>query len=400
MADKTFENEIEQWRKNNIGKASGPNSNQLSKLPDNIQRMQASEAEFSKKIDPFKQVSLLTEEYLVYRFYEKFPNVLILLKDIQSTGKIEDLRKLAQDSKLQYVLSFPKLTFYKNDGIGYASLAVQFYDYSANSLLIDTTYTGNWFNPGFEFACKDSSLSCTINNSISQALDKVIHEVASNSPTIKRQRKLWQDRLDILRNDYYPKSVDRSIVKKAIPAKDSNITMASLYQVLVSPDSSKFVAFFLEKKMKENFLQLSRDNSDKEVQVLTHKDIKDSAYLDDIPQTYAYIITAVKYNSRWYYKKAKVTYFVPEDNAGGQVQYFNMLQEWGFFEDNSTAFNADFWETHLFGKVKDLRKEPDRDKYGQTIWKREEEENRKYLGLYEIVADELKGGNKSPSKSH
>jgi len=35
-ADKAFENEIEQWRKNNIGKASGPNSDQRSKQPDNL----------------------------------------------------------------------------------------------------------------------------------------------------------------------------------------------------------------------------------------------------------------------------------------------------------------------------------------------------------------------------
>jgi hypothetical protein len=40
------------------------------------------------------------------------------------------------------------------------------------------------------------------------------------------------------------------------------------------------------------------------------------------------------------------------------MQFLNNLQYWNFFKDDSVTFNADFWETGLFKKVKDLRKDP------------------------------------------
>ena len=76
-----------------------------------------------------------------------------------------------------------------------------------------------------------------------------------------------------------------------------------------------------------------------------------------------------------------------------QLQFLNNLQDWNFFKIDSTTFNPDFWETNLFNKIKDIRKDPEWNKYGKTIWKTEEEENRNYIGLYEIVADQLKDKN-------
>ena len=128
------------------------------------------------------------------------------------------------------------------------------------------------------------------------------------------------------------------------------------------------------------------------------KNIKDSGYLDAIPQTYAYIVKGVKYKNKWYYEKSNVTYFEPEDNEEGRLQFFNNLQEWNFFGEGSTRPNPDFWETSLFAKIQDKRKDPDWDKYGTTIWKSEEEENRKYIGMYEIVADQLKEKNQPQIK--
>ncbi|HEY8970624.1 MAG TPA: hypothetical protein VIM64_16070, partial [Puia sp.] len=356
-----------------------------------IQRMAKSDLEFCEHMTFAKEISLRCQSYLAYRFFEKFPNVLVLLKDTPSTGKIEDLKRLAGSSGMQYVLSFPDVSFYKKDGMAYARLAVQFYDKVTGTLLIDTTFVGDWYNPGFEFACKDSSLTCTIHNSISQALEKVIYNVAAGSPTLKREKELWQQRLDILQHDQYTRSFDKSFITNIIPAKDSNITMGSLYQLLISDDKTKFVGFFLEKKDRQNFRQLSQSKKDKNVRIMNDKNIRDTGYLNNIPETYAYIVKAVKYKGKWYYEKDNVTYFKPGDNTEGRLEYFNNLQQWGFFKENSTIPDPDFWETHLFEKVKDLRKDPNWDKYGTNIWKMEEEENRNYIGIYKFVADQLKG---------
>jgi hypothetical protein len=394
--DKVFKKEIASWNKllkDNDRYAEQQNvlnSPEFQNEPANIKEMMISEAMFLKNIDFVKQTSLICEQFLAYRFFEKFPNLLILLKDIQSTGSVRDLKRISEEAKLQYILNFPSVTFYKDNGISYAKIGVQLYDHTTNSLLIDTAYTGDWFNPGFEFTCRDSTLSCTINNALAPALDNVIYSIAINSPTLKKERQLRQERLQVLRNTYYAKPFDEGFVEKIIPAIDSNIVLGSIYQLLISPDETKFVGFFLEEKSKQSFKQLNENKRDMNIKVLQDRDLRDTGYFDNIPQTYAYIVKAVKHENKWYYQKAEVTYFEPEDDQEGRLEYFDNLQKWGFFKDNSTDPNPDFWETNLFRKVKDLRKDPEWDKYGKTIWKREEEENRNYVGLYELVADQLK----------
>jgi hypothetical protein len=397
--DKVFEKDIANY--NDLIKKSNKleeqekslKSSEFANQPANIKRMIQDEVTYSKNLDFFKQTSSICEQFLAYKFIEKFPKLLIELKDVKSKGTIDDLKSISEQTKLQYILNFPSITFYKENEMSYAKLAVQLYDYSTNSLLIDTSYIGNWNNPGFEFACNDSSLSCTINNSLSQALDNVIYNVASNSPKLKRERKLQQERLEVIRNKYYNKSVDKLFISNIIPAKDSNINLSHLYHTLINNDSTKFVAFFIGKVTKQNFKQLSENKQDNNVNIINDKSIQDTGYLDNIPQTYAYIVKAVKYKEKWYYEKSNVTYFDPEDNEEGRLQFLNNLQDWNFFKIDSTSFNPDFWETNLFNKIKDLRKDPEWKKYGKTIWKTEEEENRNYIGLYEIVADQLKDKN-------
>ena len=356
----------------------------------NIKRMMQSEVAYSKNADFFKQASVICEQFLAYKFFEKFPNLLIELKDKKSKGSIEDLKQISEQAKLQYVLNFPSISFYKENEMSYAKLAVQLYDYSTNSLLIDTSYVGNWNNPGFEFACSDSTLSCTINNSLSQALDNVIYNIATSSPTLKKERRLSKERLETIRNNYYNKPFSKLFIANIISLKDSNINLNNLYQTIINEDSTKFVGFFIDKVTKQNFKQLDENKNDNNVNIINNKSIKDTGYLDNIPQTYAYIVKAVKYKGKWYYEKSNVTYFEPQYDGEGRLQFLNNLQTWNFFEDASTTFNPDFWETNLFNKIKDLRKDPEWNKYGKTIWKTEEEENRNYIGLYEIVADQLK----------
>lgn len=402
--DKAFDKEIADYniliKKNNkfAEQEKSLKSKEFSTQPPNIKRMMKSEVAYSKKIDFVKQASFISEQFLAYRFFEKFPNLLIELKDIKTKGSIEDFKQLSEQTNLQYVLNFPSISFYKENGVSYAKLAVQLYNYSTNSLLIDTSYIGDWYNPGFEFACSDSSLSCTINNSLAQALDNVVYNIAANSPTLKKERELSKARLEIIRTDYYNKPLAKSFISNVISPKDSNINLSNLYQTIINEDSSKFVAFFIDKVSKQNLKQLNENKNDKNVKIIADKSIKDTGYLDNIPQTYAYIVKAVKYKGKWYYEKSNATYFEPQDNEGGRLQFLNNLQTWNFFRESSTTFNPDFWETSLFEKIKDLRKDPDWDKYGSTIWKTEEEENRNYIGLYEIVVDQLKNKNANQTK--
>lgn len=373
-------------------------SKEFEKQPGNIRRMTQSEVSFGKTLDFVKQISFMSEQFLAYRFFEKFPDLLIQLSTATSKGSLPQLKQISEKENFQYVLNFPGVEFYKQNEISYSKIAVQLYDHTTNSLLIDTSYTGDWYNPGFEFACQDSTLNCTISNSLSQALNDIIYIVASNSPKLIKERQLQKERLSVIVNDYYKKSFDKDFIITIIPKKDSNINLNIIYQGLINNDKTKFVAFFLEKVTPRNFKQLNDNQNDKNVNIINDKSIKDSGCLDNIPRTYAYIVKAVQYKGKWYYEKSNVTYFEVHDNEEGHLQFLNNLQEWNFFKDGSTKLNPGFWETNLFSKIKNLRKDPEWNKYGKTIWKTEEEENKKYIGMYEIVADQLKNNTSKQPK--
>jgi hypothetical protein len=366
------------------------NSPEFKNQPENIQIITQSEIQFSKNLDFFKQASFISEQLLVYRFFEKFPNLLIKLKDAKSSGTLNDLKTHSDKEKLQYVLNLASIDLYKENKINYAKVIVQLYDNVSNSILLDKAYIGDWNNPGFEFACEHKTIKCTLNNALSQALGEVIYIVASNSPTLKREKQLQQERFDILMKNYFNLPFDKQTVKNSISPLDSNINLDMAYQALFSSDKSKFVAFFLEQASAQDFKALKDNKKDKNVNIISSKTIKDESFLDDIPKTYSYIVKGVKYNDKWYYEKSKVTYFEAKTINDGQQEFFNKLQKWDFFIENSTESNPDFWEAKLFKRIPDLKKSPDWGKYGESIWKTDEINNKPYLGLYEIVANNLK----------
>jgi hypothetical protein len=109
-----------------------------------------------------------------------------------------------------------------------------------------------------------------------------------------------------------------------------------------------------------------------------------------MPSIYACIVLGVNYKSKWYVSRQNVTYFDAADLDEGKKVFFDNLQKWDFFKDNSVEFNSDFWETNLFAKVPDLTKDPKWDKYKDSMWKSDEVRNRPYIGMYKIVADHLR----------
>ncbi|PBQ31907.1 hypothetical protein CNR22_09035 [Sphingobacteriaceae bacterium] len=394
--EKAFDKEVTNYNEeikkntNTSEQEQALNSPDFKKQPDNIQIITKSEIAFSKNLDFFKQASFISEQFLAYRFFEKFPNLLIKLKDAKSSGALDDLKTQSEKEKFQYVLNFASIELYKENKINYAKITVQLYDNASKSILLDKTYIGDWSNPGFEFACEDKTINCTLNNALSQALEEVIYTIASNSPTLKREKQLQQERFDVLMKSYFNQTFEKQSVKNIISPLDSNINIDIAYQALFSADKSKFVAFFLEQVSAQDFKTLKDNNKDKNVNIISSKDIKDEGFLDDIPKTYGYIVKGLKYKEKWYYEKSNVTYFEAKTLNDGQQKFFNNLQQWNFFKTNSTEFNQDFWETKLFKKVPDLTKDPDWEKYGVSIWKTDEINNRPYIGLYEMVANHLR----------
>jgi hypothetical protein len=356
--------------------------------PKNIQLMKKSTLEYVKDISFDKQIPLFTQNYLTYRFYEKFTNCLLLVSNKKTDGKLTDMQRIAAEDSMTYVVNFPKATFYKQNNQTYCKLQVQLYDRQSNAILFDKEYTGDFNNQGFEFGCEQGTIGCTINNALSSAMDNILRQVAMTNPIIQRERQLAQRRAIYIQTKIYPQKLNASIVKKVVAGTVDDIKMDKVYQCLYSTDSTKFVAFFLETISKKDSKPLLNNKKDKNVKIITSKDIHDKGYLDETPKTYAYIVKGLKFDGKWYYEKAEATYFEAANLEEGKLEYLNNLQGWDYFAENSTDA-GNFWEGTLFKRIEDKRKDPNWEKY-KDMWESEERENRDYIGLYELVAESRK----------
>lgn len=360
----------------------------------NLRLMVKNAREFLTNMDFFKQVSYISQSYLSYRFYERFTNELILLKDTVVSPQINDMQKLAKHQDMEYILSFPTIDISKENKSRQSKIRVQLYERTSNSFLIDKVYIGDQNNHGFEFTCSDGTINCTINNALSGALKDIVKQVATNNPTLKRERELTADRARALQKGLFNEPYDITLLKQIIPSNDSSINLNTLYHCLYNPDKTQFVAFFTETGISNSFKTL-HDKTDKgKISIITSKDVGDPGYLDSMPKTYAYIVKGVKYNGKWYYQKDEITYFDAPTLKDGQLMYFTKLEGWKYFKENSTDYSSEFWSGPLFERVVDRTKDPKWEKY-KDMWETEERENRDYIGLFDIVADRLKEGKKA-----
>ena len=245
------------------------NSAEFQKQPTNMKQIAESSFNFGKSMGYSSQISFLSQNYLLYRFYEKFPNLLILLDSNKSDGSLHDLHDIAIRTQMLYILNFPNVEFYKQDGESYLKLRIQLYDQLSNGFLIDSTFIGNSLNPGFEFACENGTFNCTINNALSPSLDGIIYEISLKSPTIKKERKLAKERVKVLIDDYYRKTFDKDFILPIVSAKDTNINLTALYQLIVNDDKSKFVGFFLEKVQSQDLNGISKNQRDANVNIIS-----------------------------------------------------------------------------------------------------------------------------------
>lgn len=352
--------------------------------PKNIQMILDKEIEFAEELDFYATIPATSEQYLLYRFFQRFENLMIYAIHEKSGGDTEKMRELAEDHEMRYVLAFPLVESVMYKGNYRSDIRVWLYDTYNEKLVLNRLYTGNDKNPGFEFTCEEGTVKCTISNALSQAYSDIIEIVALNNPTLIRERDLAAERTQVLMTEYYTREPDSSIPQ--IISENSDIQTDGYYQGFLDDSGTKLIAFFLRESEADSFDKLN-NSDDNNINIQTTGNLNDLS-LDAVPGLYAYKVLGVKHKGRWYLEKNGVTYFSADNLESGRKEYFNYLQSQGFFKDNTAEFSPDFWETHLFSKVEDVTKRPDFEKYEHL--KDDARRNTPYVGMYNIVARALR----------
>lgn len=379
--------------------------NEMQFEPKNFQIMFKTQLEFSKNLNFYSSISSFIQRYLSYRFYEKFENYLVYELDENSNGNLNELASLAENHNMRYVLNIKKVKSWEEKSTKKTSIQLQLYDSIKNSLVLDKEYTGDDTNPGFEFACSEGSINCTVNNSLSQGLKELIEIVVNNNATIIKERILAQERAEVLMDNYFslePNKQITSLIKK----QDSSIITKGFYHGFFNPEMNKFISFFLVSNEDVDTFKKLTEKKQGNVQI-----IKENIYdLERMPTLYSYVIIGIKKNENWYLKEDKKTYFNASDIETGRKMFFNNLQNWNFFEESSVEQNSNFWNTYFFSQIEravvtkkdrldDLKKKKDlanTDEYKEMFQDmiddiyEEDLKNVGYFGEYTLVASALK----------
>jgi hypothetical protein len=350
---------------------------------ENIRLMLQRQAAFSKNLDYYTVIPSVAEGYLQYRLFERFKNLLVFAVNEQSDGTSASLKEIGGKYQTQYVLNFSNVHSFVEGGKKQVAITVQFYDCTQQKIMLEREYTGDDENPGFEFTCEEGTLFCGINNALAPALSAILKIIATDSPTIQKEKRLAKERAEKLTALYAQKAPAN--ITQLITEKGSGIPVKGYYQGIMNEAGNKFIGFFALDTKSADFKSINT-KEDRSVDMT----LGDGQSFGDTPGIYAYVVIGIRQDSTWYFKKDKVSYFNASRLEEGRQAYFNKLQQWSFFEENTSNVSTGFWETYFFRKIEDKRLDPDWEKYGATIWASEEMNNRPYIGMYELIADELK----------
>lgn len=348
----------------------------------NIRIMLSKQTEFYQSADFNSMMSFGAAEYLTYKIYQRFKNTLIYPVNEYADSTIQQLSKLAEKYDMQYVVNFPSAKFEIKNGKRTLKLTVQLYDHTQKKILIDNVFNGNDENPGFEFTCEEGTISCTINNAMSDAVYSVLKIIGTQSSAIIHEEDLRSNRNRLLSSQLG--NAPNPQIAKTIETYSPDLFNEGYYYGITDSSETKLIGFFALDNESETYKQMNRDEE------AGYVDYFNLDYSNDYSNgIYTYAVVGILYDSTWYFKKEKISWYNKSALDSSKVAYFNRLQEWEFFVDYDTLFNPQFWETKFFKKVPDLTKDPMWKKYGTSIWKPDEMENRPYVGIYEMVVKQL-----------
>ncbi len=377
----------------------------------NIRIMLEKKLEFQQKKDFYSRLPETLEGFLQYTLFERFNNLLIYAINQKSPSEIDSLSNIANKYRTQYIINFPKVNIYEENGVIRSDIKIQLFDNISKQIVLDKEYTGDFKNPGFEFTCRDSSIGCTFNNAIAQSIREILYIISTNSPSIVKAKILNESRTDILYKEYFIKNAPKEVISIINSDEEIEIDSSAYFQSVFNDGKDKFISFFAVESNGRTLEQL-KGTKDKHVNIV----MEDFNSIDKLPGIYAYTVEGLKYENKWYFLKGNITYFNSNDFENGKFQYFSNLIKWSFFKESSTEVNKEYWESNTFRKVESsvdknkleienykrlldngnlTSEKKDFYKYMIDRYYGEDLKNKKYFGMYELVVSRLEDKIKS-----
>jgi hypothetical protein len=329
----------------------------IAKESENFAKNTIRSYEYYRDSEYLENISYKLSNAMLYNFLELFPDQLVYPLHHEGVRSEAGLKQLAGKLSVRYLFLPEKMNFYMDGGDKFLELSYKLYDNDSGTFVMDSAITFDSQNRGGMHSCFDGSMQCLVNNAVALISNKLFGHIYLNSPLIMKEREVFTARQEYLGKEFLNNS-DLDEISMIIAGNYDDIEESNVFAGKFHDSKEKLLAF----------AKIPRDSNSNEV----------------------LLISAVQYIGRWFSR-------VEMESVHGKIpdsedSYLNLLRpiyENSYFVDSSASVNPDFWESNYFEKVPDLTKT---DAYRQTpeIFESQVEENLPYVGMYEIVAENLK----------
>ena len=151
-----------------------------NKMPDYSKMMFENELSFYDSLTVDNYVSVIVREYIAYRLYKPFKikprKVLVSLK--KSISEISKYSEITKNEKNVFIINFPKIKFYKENGNFRVKTTIELYSKKLNEIVLSKEEVGIPKSGLTDYPmCFGDNWDCAIVNSVYPSLYDILNSL-------------------------------------------------------------------------------------------------------------------------------------------------------------------------------------------------------------------------------
>jgi len=157
---------------------------EFNKQPDYTKLMFDNELNFYDSVTIDNYISMLVREYISYRLYKPFkikPRI-VLVSLLNSTSDTEKYTEIANGRQNFFIINFPKIRFYKENGELRVQTNIELYSSKTNKILLTKDNIGIPKGGMTDYPmCSGDNWDCAIVNSVYPSLFEIVKIISENN---------------------------------------------------------------------------------------------------------------------------------------------------------------------------------------------------------------------------
>jgi hypothetical protein len=157
---------------------------EFNKQPDYTKLMFENELNFCDNLTIDNYISMVVREYISYRLYKPFkikPRI-VLVSLLNSTSNTEKYSEIANGRQNFFIINFPKIKFYKENGELKVQTNIELYSSKTNKILLTKDNVGIPKGGMTDYPmCSGDNWDCAIVNSVYPSLFDIVKIISENN---------------------------------------------------------------------------------------------------------------------------------------------------------------------------------------------------------------------------